>query len=181
MSNDPIQPSYSPLPYPDEPARDAFNPPPVTDPKAAKKRLLVPGIFVIVIGIMNLLPGSCCLGFGLMAQSIPDAQLEQETKKYAQGDLDKAKKQGQDPVAMAKGIYLYGGIAASIVSGLLLIVALVGGGCMVAGRSLLLCSMGALAAILSPGGFGILGLAVGIWAMVVLFSEDVRAAFRAPS
>jgi hypothetical protein len=40
--------------------------------------------------------------------------------------------------------------------------------------------MGALAAILSPGGFGILGLVVGIWAFVVILNEDVRAAFRAP-
>ena len=36
-----------------------------------------------------------------------------------------------------------------------------------------------LAVILSPGGCGLVGLAVGIWAFVVLLSEDVRTAFRA--
>jgi hypothetical protein len=180
MSDAPIQPERRPpLPYPGEPPRDPFNPP-AADPQAAKKRLVVPGIFVILIGLMNLLPGSCCVGFGLMAQSLPDAQLEAESKKWSSPEeFEQAKKQGQDPVKTAKAVYLYGGIGVGVVSALLLLVALVGGGCMMAGRSLFLCSMGALAAILSPGGFGLLGLAVGVWAFVVILNEDVRAAFRA--
>src|SRR5260370_36428268 len=106
MSDDPIQPERrAPLPYPGEPSRDPYNPP-AADPKAAKKRLVVPGIFVILIGLMNLLPGSCCVGFGLMAQNIPDAQLEEGTKSWgAAGDLEKARQQGQNPVAPAKAIY----------------------------------------------------------------------------
>jgi hypothetical protein len=182
MSNDPIQPERRPLPYPGELPRDPYNPPSLTgDPKAAKKRLLVPGIFVILIGVMNLVPGGCCLSIGLMAQTVPDATIEQAATKRSPGEMEKARQQGQDPIAMAKGFYFYGGIGVSVVSVLLMLLAMVGGGCMIAGRSLFLCSMGALAAILSPGGFGVLGLAVGIWAMVVLFNEEVRTAFRAPS
>jgi hypothetical protein len=179
MSDDPIQSERRPpLPYPGEPPGDSNKPPPA-DPRAVKKRLVVPGVFVILIGLMNLLPGGCCVGIGLMAQNIPDAQLEAESEKWSPGEFEKAKQQGQNPVAQAKAVYLYGGIGVGVVSALLLLVALVGGGCMMAGRSLFLCAMGALAAILSPGGFGILGLAVGIWAFVVILNEDVRAAFRA--
>jgi hypothetical protein len=185
MSDAPIQPERRPLPFPGEPPERSYPDPyqlprPPVDAKAAKGRLFIPGIFVILIGLMNLLPGTCCISFGLFAQTIPDSQIEAESKRMqGEAEYERAKKQQGDPVKMAKGIYLYGGIGALVISVLLLLVAAVGGGCMIAGRSMFLCSMGALAAILSPGGFGLFGLGVGIWAFVVLFSEDVREAFRA--
>src|SRR5260370_28549413 len=109
MNGDSIQPDRRPLPYPGE-RPDPYDPPRLSgDSQAAKRRLLVPGIFVILIGLMNLLPGVFCISIGLMAQTIPDAQLEEETKKHSSpGDLARARQTGQDPVAMAKGIYLYG-------------------------------------------------------------------------
>jgi hypothetical protein len=178
MSDDPMQSERRPpLPYPGEPSRDPFNPP-AADPRAAKKRLLVPGIFVILIGLLNLVPGVGCVGIGLAMNNMPDAEMERLAKQHDAEQWEEVQKEGYT-VRSLKNIYLYSGLGCGGVSVLLALVALVGGGCMIAGRSLFLCSMGALAAILSPGGFGILGLAVGIWAFAVILNEDVRAAFRA--
>jgi hypothetical protein len=180
MSDAPIQPERRPpLPYPGEPHHDPFNPPPPADPHAAKKRLVVPGIFVILIGLMNLLPGGCCTAIGVMMSDVPDSQLEAAARQHDARQWEEAQKEGYT-VQSLKNIYLYSGLTVGGVSLLLTLVALVGGGCMIAGKSLFLCSMGALAAILSPGGFGLLGLAVGIWAFAVILNEDVRAAFRVP-
>src|SRR5581483_4771652 len=100
---------------------------------------------------------------------VRDADLEEAyTQRLGKETWEQTKKEGHD-VAWVKRVILYWGIGCGVYSALVALAAVIGGGCMVAGRSLLLCSIGALAAILSPGGCGILGLVVGIWAMVVLF------------
>jgi hypothetical protein len=186
MSNDPIQPERSPLPYPGnapdgppqvDPYAAAFSP--ASDPKQAKGRLMVPGIFLILVGLMNLVPGIGCTSFGMMMHDIPDAEFEKMVKQQNPQQWDQLQKEGYT-VQSLKNIYYYFGLGVGVASLVLGLLTIVGGGCMIAGRSFFLCSMGALAAIFSPGGCGLLGLAIGIWAFVVLFREDVRNAFRAP-
>jgi hypothetical protein len=185
MSNDPFQAERSPLPYPGEPSQRPLPPDPyaaafgsTSDPKKAKGRLLVPGILIILVGLLNLLPGIGCGSIGLMMNTIPDSQMDQMAAQHDPQGWKDAQKEGYTAQSL-KNIYLYSGLSVAGFSLFMMLLAVVGGGCMIAGRSMLLCSIGALAAILSPGGFGLLGLAVGIWALVVLLSEDVRAAFRA--
>ena len=186
MDDQPLQPEHRPYP-PAPPADPRFERPghdpyaaafgQVSDPKTAKKRLLVPGLFIILLGVLNLLPGGGCSAVGLLMASIPDTDLEQMAKQSDPKQWDELQRQGHG-VGTLKAIYLWGGLGCGLGSLVAALAAFVGGGCMIAGRSLLLCSLGALAAIFSPGGFGLLGLGIGIWAFVVLFREDVRAAFR---
>jgi len=186
MSNDAFQPEPGPMPPPGapvppppghDPYAAAFGP--TTDPKKAKARLIAPGIMLILIGLLNLLPGFGCVAMGTFLSNQSDAQIEQAAKQWNAAQWEEAKKQGYT-AQWYKDFYLYSGWSVGVASGLLALLTLAGGGCMIAGRSLFMCSIGALAAILSPGGCGILGLVVGIWAMVVLFSEEVRTALRAP-
>jgi hypothetical protein len=182
MSDDPIRPDRGPPPegtprsQPGDPYDAAFGQ--QRDPKAAKGRLMVPGILIILVGLLNLVPGFGCVAIGLSMSKLPDAELEKAAQQYDAKGWEDAKKQGYT-VQSLKDIYLYGGLGCGGGSLLFALLSLIGGTCMIAGRSMFLCVIGALSAMLSPGGFGLLGLAVGIWALVVLLSEDVRAAFRA--
>jgi hypothetical protein len=186
MSNDPLQPPPPPLPHPGEPGYPAPGHDPYTpvfgessDPKKAKGRLLVPGVLIVLIGILNLVPGIGCTSIGLIMNSFSDAQMEQLVKQGNPEQWPELQRQGYDGQAF-KNIYLYSGLSVGGLSVFLCLVTLVGGGCMIAGRGYLFCALGALGALLSPGGCGLLGFAIGIWALVVLFSEDVRHAFRKP-
>jgi hypothetical protein len=185
MSDAPIQPENRPPPFPDaaprtrpavDPYAEAFGQ--ASDPKKAKSRLMVPGIFIVLVGLLNLVPGFGCMGIGFAMSSFADDDLEKILRQQNPQQWEQVKQQGYD-VHWYKAFYLYSGVGIGIVSLLLTLATLIGGGCMIAGRSMFLCVVGALAAIVSPGGCGLLGLAIGVWALMVLLSEDVRAAFRA--
>ncbi len=88
MSNDPLQPPPPPLPHLGEPGYPAPGHDPYTpvfgessDPKKAKGRLLVPGVLIVLIGILNLVPGIGCTSIGLIMNSFSDAQMEQLVKQ----------------------------------------------------------------------------------------------------
>jgi hypothetical protein len=161
--------SYDPDGY--EADRDPYGP----DPYAAANRTSLPGILLVVVGFLNLL-GAGFYGFtGVMALSMTPEQFAK-----AQADNPFAGKQQLDPAqqkTMAAVFYL----VMAAVSALAAVLIIAGGFGMHSLRLYGLALTGAILASLpciSPMGCCGFGEAIGIWALVVLLSSDVRSVFR---
>jgi hypothetical protein len=144
----------------------------------AAERTNLPGIFLIVVAVLNALAGLLLIvsGFQVLA-----ASPEEFAKVLAeqQGAQDLAK-QGYTPEQIRStviAVYLgWGGIAL-----LLALVTLFAGISMRGLRRYGLAITGAIFAalpFLSPMGCCLLGVAIGLWALVVLINPAVRSAFR---
>jgi hypothetical protein len=154
--------------------------PPQRGPGA--ERTTLPGVFLIIVGVANLLMacGSGLIGFTFTHVSHADLQKaydEQSAKN--QQEMKQIGVQGPEDL---RNIYVRGGFGAGIVWGLVSLPIILGGilMCMRKGWGLAVFAA-ILAAIpgLSPSSCPcIFGLGVGIWALVVLFNADVKRAFR---
>jgi hypothetical protein len=169
---------------PDLPS-DADVPPP-GDAAGARKRVQVPAILLIVVGVLNVLMAFFPVQWGLgVGRATPEelAKAEEDMKKnnpeqYKQ--WQEAKKQGWTLEGIMRGmlIFFYSWSGVDFLAGLLTIA---GGVRMLALRSYGLAVFAALLAAIpfvSCSGCFLLGEAVGLWALIVLMNGDVRAAFR---
>src|SRR5262245_60418665 len=155
-----------------------------------KERVQLPGIFLLVGGVVNLLfAGFLLVSIGRV-YFIDKERLKDELENYWKQMDDKQKKQLEDAKIgkaeffelierILNGIVWGGAVAVGIG-----VVTTLGGGMMLRMRGRGLASLGcALVAIpfIAPLGCCLFGAAVGIWCLVVLLNPDVAAAFAAPS
>jgi hypothetical protein len=178
MSYDPTQPPYSPppsdpggYPYGDRPPNG----------EAAKARVLFPAMGLIFVGILNLVWSLGSFGLGLVFTNMTADQLERMIEERDPQRLEEAKKGGVS-VENLRQIYqriFFGWGGLSLIS---MLFSIVGGIQMLRLKTHGLALFGAVMAgvpCVSPCACPcILGMAVGLWAFMVLIAPDVRAAFR---
>lgn len=144
------------------------------------ERTTMPGVFLIIVGVLNLLAAGLMGFMGFSASQMPTEQLQAQMEKQQPGNLKEMEKAGFS-VKDVQNWYLYGGGIGGCVAGILAIPIIIGGIFMCTRKGHGLAVLAAiLAAIpcLSPSACCIFGMAIGIWALVVLFNADVKAAFR---
>jgi hypothetical protein len=160
---------------------DAAPLPPEGD--AVRERVQMPALFLIVIGVLNLLGGGYWLFNGIVALRTP---VEEIKKQMAAGNpqsaaqLQQMKQMGWSlETIMAVTSYGFIGVGAGGI--LLALLTILGGVRMMQLRSYGLAILAALVAavpLLSTSACCCLGEAVGLWALIVLLNGDVRSAFR---
>src|SRR5262245_46497341 len=164
-----------------------YEPDPIPPPTAAaiREQVSMPGIFLAVVGVINILAALYLLFSGFQASKIDPDEYEKQVieRWFTTQQRQELKQEGwtAEKILSVTSVlgYLWGGVA--LVGGLL---STLGGIRMVKLRSYGLAVTGAiLAAIpfLSPLGCCLIGEVVGIWSLVVLFNADVRMAFSAGS
>src|SRR5262245_9822353 len=149
-------------------------------PQSAAAKARMPGIFLIVIAILNALGVAGCFMIAMAMSNMPEAEFKKALEQQPQNkkQLDEA---GITPEQLQSYyVKFFGGTGIAGILGFPLL--LVGGIQMCRGRGWGLALTAAVLAML-PGlspSFCCCGLspAIGIWALVVLLNSDVKAAFR---
>jgi hypothetical protein len=146
---------------------------------AAAPGLTAPGVLMIITGLVNL---ACAAGAILMGVTFQHMPREEFEKAYQQQNPAQ-RKQLEDAGWTTDdllNVYVrggYGGGVAWIVGGLL---TTIGGICMLArkarGLAIVSAIVTAVPCALSP--CCLFGMPIGIWALIVLFQPDAKAAFR---
>ena len=159
-----------------QPDYEQFESPP------AVVRTTLPGIFLIIVAVLNLLLG-CGAGFvAFMFSQIPHADLVKVFNDLPADQRDALKQIDITGPEDLRNMYVRGGTVLGVAWGLAALPALLGGSLMCARRARGLAIFGAILAalpLISPSACPcIFGMAIGIWALVVLFSADGKAAFR---
>jgi hypothetical protein len=138
--------------------------------QSSSNPLLMPGIFMIITGVVNLL---FCLGGGLMGvaySSMSDAQLREAYQQQNPAQRKQIEDAGWGPEEIRK-FGIYGGYGSAGLWGVCALITIIGGICMCARKARGLAIFSALVTVLpcvtSP--CCLLGLPVGIWALIVLF------------
>jgi hypothetical protein len=194
MSNYPPDP-YPPDPYPPDPYRQPEYPPPgsyqpgqpgerdpfAQSPSQVSGRVTAPAVGLLLVAAANFLLGLGLLGLGFIYSKIPPDKAEEMLEKQNAQQVAQMRQAGLTVEAMLK-VYTYGGLGGGALALVVALVTAVG-----AIRMLMLRSYGlaviasVLAAIpcVSPGACPCLfGMAVGVWALVILLDPEVRSAFR---
>jgi hypothetical protein len=178
MSFDPSD-EYSPdRPTPSD--RDPYQPAPGPSTEAARDRVRLPAIFLIVVGALNLLAALCGFGLGAMFKSMPADQFDKMMQQQNPGQYADMKKQGWT-VQDILNIYIYGGFGGGGIALIASLVTILGGVCMLSLKGYgfaVLASIVTAVPCVSPSACCVLGIVIGIWSVVVLMNADVRAAFR---
>ncbi len=147
--------------------------------RKAKERTNVPGILLIIVGVLNILGALYFTFNGFVVLNAPPELLNQQTN--INPEQKKAlEQQGWSLEKIMHGAgWLY--VAVGIIGALAAIITLVGGIRMRSLRGYGLAVLGSVITLipfLAPTGCCLLGQVAGIWALVVLLSADVKAAFR---
>jgi hypothetical protein len=167
--------SYEPRDYGDEYGQQEYGYDDYAPEAVARARTNVPGIFIFVLGILNIPWGLYCLVDGAFVLMNPDLAVQMQKQWNLQGA-----QQGTQPeqIMQAAAVgYLVLGVLVLIAS----LVMIVGGLKMRALQAYGLAMTASILAMLpciSVGGCCLFGEALGIWAIVVLLNEDVKSAFR---
>jgi hypothetical protein len=134
---------------------------------------LLPGIFMIITGVVNLL---FCLGGGLVGvaySSMSDAQLREAYQQQNPAQRKQLEDAGWGPEDIRK-VGIYGGYGGAGLWGVSSLITIIGGICMCARKARGLAIFAALVTVLpcvtSP--CCLLGLPVGIWSLIVLFRSQ---------
>jgi uncharacterized membrane protein len=148
---------------------------------AARDRVMLPGVFLLVLGVLNGLFTAFLAFCSYTSLNAPP-----EVLAKAKADLTPA--QREQFAKLEEMGYTYEGIIRtfgkamsimSVVSLLCTVLMILGGVRMIALRSYALCMFAAVfTAIPCVSGCCCMGQVVGIWAAIVLLNDDVRRAFR---
>jgi hypothetical protein len=145
------------------------------------ERATLPGVFLIVVGVVNLLAGGGMSGFGFMMGNLPTEQLREQMEKQNPNQMRDLEKSGYT-IKDVQNWYLYGGGVGGAVAVLVSLIIMLGGIFMCVRRGYGLAILSAILTALpciSPSACPCLfGMGIGIWALVVLFDPTVKAAFR---
>jgi hypothetical protein len=153
----------------------------------AKERVFLPGIFLLIVGVINLLVGGYfLLSTTLVPREAFRAQAAATWDSYSPEQKERFKQAGYDKERFLELMerilpFFQGG---SGLATLFAIVTLLGGVSMIRMRARGLAIAGSVMATipcLSPLGCCLVGEGIGIWCLVVLFNSDVIAAFSANS
>jgi hypothetical protein len=147
----------------------------------AAERVKGPAIGLLIVGILNLL----MTGYGLLqawqAQQVPPAVWDAEMQKRSPQQWEELKKQGWTAESLMdlsiKILYVVCGVGLAAA-----ILTMVAAARMLALRSYGLAIFGSVLAVipcLSLTACILVGIGIGVWSLVVLLNNDVRAAFRA--
>jgi hypothetical protein len=146
---------------------------------ASTGKTSAPGVLMIVTGLVNLLIAFGAFSMGYTFQKMPREELE---RAYQQQDPQQ-RKQLEDAgwtVDDFRNIYVRGGYGGGGFWVLCALLTVAGGACMLArkarGLAILSAIVTAVPCVTSP--FCLLGMPIGIWALIVLFQPDVKNAFR---
>jgi hypothetical protein len=168
-------------PFGQDPQPPAPQGPSDAPPTPGRERVLVPGILLILVAVLNLLAGGYSAVNAAVISKMPDEQFEkimrqQQNEKQIQ-EMEKAGWTLPQLKHLCEQLfYGFGGV--QLLSTLL---ALVGGIRMLQMKSYALCVLAAVVSAVpcvSASGCCCLGEVAGIWALVVLLGEEVRAGFR---
>ena len=174
MSYDPCTPgSYSPPEY-------SSSVPSPKDIEYAQRRVQMPAIGLIVLGILNLLLAGILAFYGFGVSRIPLDQLEQMMQQQNAEALEELKSQGWD-IADIRNMLIYGSFSWAGMNVLTALLVMVGSIRMLSLKSYglaILASLWTALPCVSCSGCCGLGLIVGIWALIVLLDAQVRAAFQ---
>jgi hypothetical protein len=163
--------------------------PPGPDYQAAKSRVTAPAIFLIVVGVLNLIAAVFELGSGVVNVGKSPAELkQQQIDLYKQmfSDPDMQKKaleniENQDPQTLYNES-VWGSVGTGVFWLVVSFLILFGGVRMMGLKSYGLAVTGAILAAIPcvscPGACCFIGEIAGIWALIVLLNSDVRSAFR---
>lgn len=164
----------------------SFSPEPLESPErfetAAVGRTTMPGIFLIIVAVVNLLLSGGGGLVGFVFSQMPRADLQKAYDDLKADQRDAMKQIGVTSAEELRGLYVNWGYGLGVVWAVAALVSLLGGIMMCVRRARGLAILGAIIATipcLSPSACPcIFGMAIGIWALVVLFNPDVKAAFR---
>lgn len=148
--------------------------------QAAMQRTSVPGILLIIVGVLNLLGGGYFLVNGIVVLTAGKEMVKQQVEMQNPEQKKELEKAGIDMDKFIGGA----GIGYAIVGGLGIVVAIltIAAGAMM--RNLKGYALAVISSILvcipaiSFFGCCLVGQVVGIWSLVVLLSADVKSAFR---
>jgi hypothetical protein len=131
--------------------------------------LLLPGIFMIVTGVINLLFGLGGVMVGITFANMPEAELQKALEQQDPQQRAELEKQGIG-VKELRQIYVYGGGGGGALWLVCSLLTVIGGACMCArkarGLAILSAVVTAVPCVTSP--CCLFGLPVGIWSLVVL-------------
>jgi hypothetical protein len=162
-----------------DPYHPALPPADPADLNAARERVQVPAVFLIIVGVLNLFVALALGGIGSGAHAMRAQQLDDEMGRRHPEMWEGMKKQGYDAENMrsyAMRVYF----ATAAVTGLAGLLIILGAARMLVLRSYPLAVFAAiLSAIpcISPAGCCMMGEAAGVWALFVLLDTEVSAAF----
>jgi hypothetical protein len=166
--------------YEEAPGYDPLPPPEVVENRAIKDRVQLPAIFLIVVGAANFVLGLIAIAVGVFYSMIPPDQVEQMMTQRDPAQVQALKQMGMQ-VQDILNLYVYGGYAEGVLGLLTSLLAIVGGARMLVlksyGLAVFASVVTAIPCISCSACCG-LGSGIGIWALVVLLNNDVRAAFR---
>jgi hypothetical protein len=182
MSNDPSDyGSDLPPRGPTDPFGYVPDVPPLrADDAVVKARVQGPAIGLIIVGVINLLLGLLAGGVGAVYAAMPQDMLEQEVAKQNPAALQQLKQSGMS-IRDIVNFYVYGGFSGAALGLVTAVLAIVAGVRMLSLKSYgfsVFTSVLLAIPIISCSGCCGLGEGIGIWALVVLMNEEVKAAFR---
>jgi hypothetical protein len=153
----------------------------------ARERASLPGIFLAVVGGLNLVIGGILLISGVQIQKLPPDEFRRAFEKAQEDWSETQKEQWKElerqgwTIDKLRDVSIKGCIGWGVVGLVTGLIGLLGGIRMAGLRSYGLAVFGAILSaipVISPLGCCLIGEVVGIWALVVLFSSDVHAAFK---
>jgi hypothetical protein len=181
MSNDPSdyggEPPFGP--------RDAYGYTPdvpriTADIGQARSRVQGPAIGLIVVGVVNLLLALLAGGAGAIYATLDEKRFEDIMARQYAEQWKELQRQGWTPRDFLN-IYVYSGFSEGALGVVTAILSIIAGARMLAlksyGFSVFTSVLVAIPCISCSGCCG-LGEGIGIWALVVLMNEEVKAAFR---
>ncbi len=154
----------------------------------AKERVKLPAVFLIVVGVLNLLVGLLQVGGTVYIAIQPaDAMRESTIERYEQlgksipffQELAKEARKQQPDALKTQSVSVNGAMSLALLVASLLVI--FGGVRMVQVRSYGLCILASIVASIPCISFTACccaGEIVGVWSLVVLLSTDVRMVFR---
>jgi Na+-translocating ferredoxin:NAD+ oxidoreductase RnfD subunit len=143
-------------------------------PSANPSKITVPGTLLIAMGVVNLLVGLGMCFMGYVFSSLPEAEMKKALEMQNPEQRKALEKAGYGAKELQE-IYVYGGGVGGAVSLLCSLLTILGGILMIARKARGLAIFSALTAVVPCC---CLGLPIGIWALVVLLSQDVKSCFR---
>jgi hypothetical protein len=170
-SPDPARPAQ---PIPSTASSTTARPPAGQAIRPKSRAVVLPGLLLLLVGILNLLGGLGLLGLGYFLLNAPQEQLRHLEIKNPDGSVVKNAPSVAD-------IQFYGPLvcfATGVLSAILAFPVMLGGSAMMRSRSWFGSVLAAVLALISPGGFVLFGLIAGFWALAVLFNANVRQSFR---
>jgi hypothetical protein len=133
--------------------------------------VIIPGLLLILVGVLNLIVGlgSLPAGYALLYANPEQVRWLEPKHQDAKSSVTSA------DIQFFGALILF---AEGVLTAVFAFPVMIGGSAMLRCRGWFGAVVAALLALISPGGFGILGLIAGIWALAVLFNGNVRKTFR---